>query len=125
MKISKEDANNFEKFGVEFWDYFGEDSEEIDFLVEQTEKGHLEEYYNKECTFYYYIVEGEGRFYLDREEIEVEKGDLIVAEPMTKVYYLGEMEIILVSTPSWSQEQEVHVRYVDENGNTVPDEERE
>jgi mannose-6-phosphate isomerase-like protein (cupin superfamily) len=122
MKISKEEAEKFEKFGVEFRDYFDEDADELEILHEKTEKGHLEEYYNKECTFYYYVIDGEGSFFLDREEIEVESGDLVVAEPETKVYYLGDMEILLISHPPWSQEQEVHVRYVDENGGTVDEE---
>lgn len=125
MKISRDETNQFEKFSVKFWDYFGENSDEIDILREETDKGHLEEYVNEECTFYYYIIEGEGSFFLDREEVEVVAGDLVVAEPMTKVYYLGDMDILLISTPKWSPEQERHIRYVDENGNTVPDEERE
>jgi mannose-6-phosphate isomerase-like protein (cupin superfamily) len=122
MKISKEEAEKFEKFGVEFRDYFSGDADELEILHEKTENGHLEEYYNKECTFYYYVIDGEGSFFLDREEIEVESGDLVVAEPETKVYYLGDMEILLISQPPWSQEQEVHVRYVDENGKTVAEE---
>ena len=125
MKISRDEADQFEKFGVKFWDYFGGDAEDIEILREETDKGHLEEYLNEECTFYYYIIEGEGSFFLDREEIEVEAGDLVVAEPMTKVYYLGEMDVLLISSPPWSEEQERHIRYVDENGNTVPDEDRE
>ncbi|MFB6208569.1 MAG: hypothetical protein ABEJ56_00345 [Candidatus Nanohaloarchaea archaeon] len=125
MKVSKEDAENFEKFGVKFWDYLGDETDELDILLEKTEKGHLEEYYNEECTFYYFVISGEGSFYIDREEKKVEEGDLIVAEPGTKVYYLGDMEILLISKPSWYPEQENHVRYVDENGKTVPDEERE
>ncbi|MFB6213749.1 MAG: cupin [Candidatus Nanohaloarchaea archaeon] len=124
MKISSEDANRFEKFGVKFWDYFGEEADDLEILREKTEKGHLEEYYNQECTFYYYIIEGEGSFFLDREETEVEAGDVVFAEPGTKVYYLGELEILLISQPPWNEDQEVHVRYVDEHGNTVKEENR-
>ena len=125
MKISRDDADQFEKFGVKFWDYFGGDAADIEILREETQKGHLEEYLNEECTFYYYIIEGEGSFFLDREEIEVEAGDLVVAEPMTKVYYLGEMDVLLISSPPWREEQERHIRYVDKNGDTVSEEERE
>lgn len=125
MKISKDEANSFEKHDVEMWDYFGEDAEEADVLRLSTEKGHLQEFYDKESEFLYYVIEGEGNFYLDGEPEEVEKGDLVVAPPETKIYYLGEMELLLICSPPWSPENEVHVRYVDENGETVPEEERE
>lgn len=117
--IGPKDGDKFSKFGVDFIQYIGQESDDIDILTEKTEHGHLEEFYNTECTFYYYILEGEGEFYLDGEPREVEKGDLVKVPPGTRTYYLGEMEILLVSHPSWSEEQEVHVRHVDEDGNTV------
>lgn len=124
-KISKDDSNSFEKHTAEMHDYFGESAEEADILHLSTEKGHLQEFYHEESQFMYYVIEGEGTFYLDREPVEVEKGDLVVAPPETKIYYLGKMELLLVCSPPWTEEENIHVRYVDENGETVPKSERE
>lgn len=125
MKLSKEDADNFEKHSVEMWDYFGEDAEEADILRLSTEKGHLQEYSNDESTFIFYVIEGNGTFYLDGESKKVGKEDVVVAPPKTKIYYLGDMELLLVCSPPWHPDQENHIRYVDEKGNTVPNKERE
>jgi hypothetical protein len=76
-------------------------------------------------TFIYYVVGGDGTFYLDGEPEEVEQKDLVVAPPETKIYYLGEMELILFCTPPYDPSNEVHVRYLDENGETISKEERE
>jgi mannose-6-phosphate isomerase-like protein (cupin superfamily) len=122
MKISPEDAENFEKFGVEFWDYLS-DSGEVDILRESTEAGHLEEFYNEKCTYYYFVLEGQASFFLDGEEVEAEERDLVTVEPGTKCYYLGDVELLLICTPKWTEEQHNFVRYVDENGDTVPEEE--
>lgn len=113
-KISKDAANRFEKHGIDLWDYFGDDGPaEGDVLYLETKEGHMAEFLNEECTFFYYVLSGEGSFYLDREEIPVEPGDLIHAPPGTKIYYLGEMEMLLFCAPSWTPEQEVHVRAID------------
>lgn len=82
MKISSEEAENFEKFGVEFWDFLG-DQGEIDVLRDDTERGHLEEFYNEKCTYYNFVLEGRASFFLDGEELEAGEGDLVEVEPGT------------------------------------------
>lgn len=125
MKISKNEAESFVKHHVEMFDYFGEEGEEADILRLSTDKGHLQEYSNEECTFFFYVIEGEGTFYLDGQPEVVESEDLVVAPPETRIFYLGDMELLLVSSPPWSPDQEKHHRYVDENGDTVSEDERE
>ncbi len=117
--ISKDEANNFEKSNVELFDYFGEDAEEADILRVSCEEGHLEEFYDDKSTFLYFIIEGKGTFYLDEKPKDVEKGDLVVAPPKTKIYYLGDMELLLVCSPPWSEENEHSVRYLNKEGETV------
>lgn len=125
MIIRNGDADKFEKHNVQLEDYFGDGAEETDFLRVESEIGHLQEFYVEEGTFIYYVVSGEGTFYLDGEPKEVEEKDLVVAPPETKIYYLGEMELILVCTPPYEPDNEVHIRYLDENGQTISKEERE
>ncbi|MDY6766038.1 MAG: cupin domain-containing protein [Candidatus Nanohaloarchaea archaeon] len=113
-KISRSEADQFEKHGIELWDYFGEDGPpEGEVLYLETEDGHAEEFYNEESAFFYYVVEGEGSFYLDREEVAVSPGDLVYAPAETRIYYVGAMKFLLFVTPPWTPEQEVHVRDID------------
>ena len=109
MKITKQEADTKSKFGIDLWVY-KTNSKKVGFVYIEVTKGHLEEFYNKVSTFIYYVVEGEGKFFLDGVETLVSATDLIVIPPNTKIYYLGKMKLNLITTPAWSAENEVHVR---------------
>jgi len=112
MKISKESAERKSKFGIDLWVY-KTNNKKAGFVYIEVAKGHFEEFYNKVSTFIYYVLEGEGRFYIDGVETLVKATDLIVIPPNTKIYYLGAMKLNLITVPAWSPEDEVHVRDIE------------
>jgi len=80
------------------------------FVLVSTEKGHNEEFLNLKSTFTYIVLGGSGSFFLDDEEVKVEKGDMISIEPNTRIYYKGELKMILITTPAWKPENEVETK---------------
>lgn len=75
-----------------------------------TETGHNEEFLNLKSTFTYVVIEGEGSFFLDNEEIKVKNGDMISIEPNTRIYYRGKLKMFLITNPAWKQENEVETK---------------
>lgn len=113
MKFSLKDSISKEKHGIKLNVYSNfEKVPEANTCLVDCEKGHFQEFYDKKSTFIYYIMEGEGTFYLDGEPTKVKATDLIVAKPNTKIYYLGKMKMLLTVTPAWQPENEVHVRFI-------------
>jgi len=113
MKISKSEAINFQKHGVNMWLYLdGEKTPEANVLYLEVNGGHYEEFYHDKSTFIYYVLEGNGSFYLNGEETKVKSTDLVVAKPGTKIYYLGKMKLLLTCTPAWKEKYEHHVRNI-------------
>jgi mannose-6-phosphate isomerase-like protein (cupin superfamily) len=74
------------------------------------EIGYNQEFYDKQSTFTYIILEGNGTFFLDDETVEVAKGDVLSIEPNTRIYYKGKLKMILITTPAWKPENEVETR---------------
>lgn len=79
-------------------------------VLVSTEEGHNEEFSNLKSTVVYVVLEGSGAFFLDDEEVKVEKGDMISIEPNTRIYYKGKLKMILITNPAWKQENEVETR---------------
>lgn len=75
-----------------------------------TETGHNQEFYDRQSTFIYFILDGSGKFFLDDEEIEVDRGDVLSIEPNTRIYYKGALKMLLLTTPAWKPENEVETR---------------
>ena len=117
MKISKADAAHKNKFGIDLWVY-GTGNKNAEIVYVESGVGHLEEFYHRSSTFTYFVIDGTGTFYGNGEAFDAEPGDVIMFEPDTKIYYMGTMKLVLVTSPPWTQEGEVHVRYLDEEGNT-------
>lgn len=63
----------------------------------------------------YYILAGEGVFILNDKKVEAKKGDLVVVPPNTKIHYFGKLDMMLTVTPAFDENNEVHVRFVDES----------
>lgn len=114
MKLSRDQAFQKEKHGVNLCVY-PVGREEAGVVYIEVDEGHFEEFYRKVSTFIYYIIEGEGTFYLNGEAVTVKAADCIVITPMTTIYYLGKMKMTLTTVPAWNEENEVHVRYIEKN----------
>lgn len=112
MKTTKKEAVTNSKFGINLWVYKTR-TNNAGFVYIEVSEGHFEEFYHKVSTFIYYVLEGEGKFFLDGFETPVRAADLIVIPPNTKIYYLGKMKLNLITVPAWSPENEVHVRNID------------
>ena len=97
-----------DKFGIHLNVYPNLD--ESGLVLVSTETGHNQEFYDKKSTFNYIVLEGEGSFFLDDEEVGVNKGDLLQIQPNTRIYYKGAMKLILLTTPPWQAENEVETK---------------
>ncbi|MDR3125556.1 MAG: cupin domain-containing protein [Candidatus Nomurabacteria bacterium] len=83
-------------------------------VYEETEIGHLQEWYSDKSTQTWYIIEGEGVFVLDGEKFKVGAGDLVAVPPKVKKYYYGKMKMVLVTSPGYDPDDEHKVRTISE-----------
>lgn len=63
-------------------------------------------------TMYYYIIEGEGNFKINEENIKVEKNDLIEILPKNKYTYEGKLKMLEIQSQAFNK-TEVHETPVD------------
>ncbi len=96
---------SFEKVGIR-GKIFDTLSDGVEFVVIETEKGHETKIREKECTFSYFVLEGEGNFEIEGKTERCQKGDLVFIPNNTAFKYTGRMKMLLVSTPSYFAEQE-------------------
>jgi mannose-6-phosphate isomerase-like protein (cupin superfamily) len=113
-KYTASDARQFNKHGIDLTVY-GQDVPLANVVHVSVKHGHFQEFYDVESTFTYYIVIGQGTFYLDGEAVEAKATDLIVIPPNTRIYYFGAMEMVLTVSPAFKEENERHVRFVPES----------
>lgn len=71
-----------------------------------TETGHETAIIEKESTFTYYILNGTGYFVIDGAQEDCQAGNLVVIPAGKKFIYKGNMQLLLICTPPWRQEQE-------------------
>lgn len=81
-------------------------------VLVSTDTGHNEEFSNLKSIFTYIVLEGKGSFFLDDEEIKVEKGNMISIEPNTRIYYKGKLKMVLITNPAWRQENEIETKAI-------------
>jgi mannose-6-phosphate isomerase-like protein (cupin superfamily) len=79
-------------------------------VVVETEVGHNQEFYDKQSSFNYFILEGSGTFFLDDEGVSVVNGDLLSVQPNVRIYYKGNLKMILITSPAWKPENEVETK---------------
>lgn len=60
-----------------------------------------------EVEFTYYILEGFGYFIIKDIKYSVSKGDLVVIPPQTQFTFGGDLKMLLINTPIWSDAQEL------------------
>lgn len=113
MKYTKEQTTHLSKHGIDLT-LFPDHCPTAEVALVHVEKGHFQEFYHNSSWFLYYIQAGSGMFFLDGVETPANAGDLISVPPMTKIYYIGKMDMVLVTSPVWNEEDEVHVRFIDE-----------
>ncbi|MGC0337237.1 cupin domain-containing protein [Streptomyces sp. SLBN-8D4] len=114
-----EEAERFRKHGIDLTVYRQNDPSATVVRV-HVERGHFQEFYNVRSSYIYYIVDGQGTFYLDGEAVEVGATDLISVPPGIRIYYLGRMEMVLTVAPAFDERDERHVRFIAEGENTGP-----
>src|ERR1035438_1446132 len=79
-------------------------------VLVETEIGHNQELYDNKSSFNYFVLEGEGTFFLDDEEVPIIKGDLLSVQPNVRIYYKGNLKMVLITSPAWRPENEVQTR---------------
>lgn len=109
---SESDAKKIKKHGIELTLY-REGYKPVQVKRVCCVKGHFEEFYCKTTSFVYLIISGTGTFMLNGNPNPVKAGDLVVVPPKTRMYYMGNLEMVLTTCPAWRSEDEVHVRNVD------------
>jgi mannose-6-phosphate isomerase-like protein (cupin superfamily) len=114
MKYTRQDAKSFTKHGVKMFEYFGKsECPDADLLYLEVDGGHYQEFLDRKSSFIYYVLEGEGTFFLDGKEIPVKATDAIHAPKNTKIYYLGHMKLLLCVAPAWEEANEEHIRFIE------------
>ncbi len=72
----------------------------------ETEKGHGTTIVEHKCDFIYYVLEGKGYFVIDGQNENCMKGDLVIIPAGSKFRYVGNLKMLLITTPAFYPEQE-------------------
>lgn len=112
MKLTLKKITPFLKHGIRI-SVYPVNRKEVGVVYVKSKAGHFQEFYDKKSTFVYYVLKGQGTFFLNDKKVSVKATDLIVIPPKVKIYYLGKMELLLTTVPAWQAKNEVHVRYID------------
>jgi mannose-6-phosphate isomerase-like protein (cupin superfamily) len=113
MIYKKKDAPEFEKQGVTMRVYnTKEQCPDASVVYQETKTGHSEEFYHSKSNFIFYIIEGQGTWFIEDVPHQVETGDVVIVSPNKRFYYKGNLKQICITAPSWEQEFEHHVRDV-------------
>jgi len=112
-KYSSNEAKKFNKHGIDLTIYpYHVSSANVVYV--SVKKGHFQEFYDIKSHYIYYIIKGNGTFFLNDEKVEVKATDLLVIPPKTRIYYFGNLEMVLTVTPAFNEKNEKHVRFIDE-----------
>jgi mannose-6-phosphate isomerase-like protein (cupin superfamily) len=65
-------------------------------------------HYHKECTEYYYILEGSGKMELNDDVVDLEPGVTILIEPGTFHRAYGDITTIVFGVPAWHHSDEFY-----------------
>ncbi len=63
-------------------------------------------HYHKDCTEYYYILDGCGKMELGDEVVDLEPGVTILIEPGTAHRAYGDITTLVIGVPSWKPDDE-------------------
>jgi len=114
MIFQKQDAINITKSGVNMWLYNSKDDcPQAAVAYQETEVGHSEEFNHTKSAFVFYIIEGEGIWYIEDEEHQVKATDVVIVPPGKRFYYKGALKQVCITAPAWEAEYENHIRNVE------------
>ena len=114
MIYKKDNAIIFDKQGVKMRVYnTKEQCPEATVVYQETQKGHHEEFFHSKSNFIFYIIEGEGTWFIEDKPYNAEAGDVVIIPPNNRFYYKGALKQICITSPSWEQEYEHHVRNIE------------
>jgi mannose-6-phosphate isomerase-like protein (cupin superfamily) len=99
-------------FGVDITGY-NTPIKTLDIVFEETTRGRHEEFYDTVSTHMWLITEGEGTFVINDERYDVTARDLVIVPPKSRIYYVGTMKMVLVTTPGFEPKNEHHMRNVE------------
>lgn len=108
--FTKNNAPTFVKHGVSMTLLGGTEEQPEKMIYQETTKGHDEEFLNTKSTFLYYIIEGNGEFIISGVSYPVIAGNTVIIPPNTPFYYKGNLKQILVTTPSWKEGTDTHIK---------------
>lgn len=113
-RYTADNAKKFSKHGIDLTVY-SEGVEQANVVHVSVKQGHFQEFYDIKTYYIYYIYDGRGTFVLNDEKIEAKATDLIVIPPKTRIHYFGNMKMVLTVAPAFNEDNERHVRFVDES----------
>lgn len=114
MIYKKENAVEFDKQGVKMRVYNSkEDCPDAAVVYQETEKGHFEEFYHSKSNFIFYIIEGQGTWFIEDKAYEVSSGDVVIVPPNKRFYYKGILKQVCITAPAWEEVFEHHVRNIE------------
>lgn len=82
-------------------------NENISITYEKVYKGHDKYCTNTKINHIYYVISGKGKFKIDGDIYEVDKGDIIEIPANTKFIFAGEMELLLIMNPKFDKSTEI------------------
>ncbi|GHD48999.1 hypothetical protein GCM10010317_027240 [Streptomyces mirabilis] len=112
-KHTVEEGGSFSKHGIDL-SIYGHSDPSATVARVQVKRGHFQEFSNERSSYIYYVISGQGVFYLNGEAVTVRATDLITVPPNTRIYYFGAMEMLLAVTPAFDKKDERHVRFISE-----------
>ena len=88
------------------WEYPHEDADINIAVVKVTgrfpESGRMVNEKSKEMAF---VMEGSGKVVVEGEEIMLAKGDAILIQPGERIYWEGDLTMLMPCTPAWTKGQ--------------------
>ena len=115
-RYTAKEANKLSKHGIDLTVY-NESVPQANVVYIEVKEGHFQEFLDKESWYIYYIIEGNGTFFLNDEKVEAEATDLIAIPPKTRIHYFGIMKMTLTVAPAFKPENEEHIRFIDKSEN--------
>jgi len=108
MKFTKDQTFRFQKVGIKGWVYLGRDKfPQAGVCLVETKKGHETIIKSTKSAWFYFIIEGKGKFVIDGKKILCQKEDLILVPKDTPFYYQGKMKMLLITIPAWEEKYEI------------------
>jgi mannose-6-phosphate isomerase-like protein (cupin superfamily) len=65
---------------------------------------------NEKCKELVFVLEGSGKIFIEEKEILLQKGDAVLIEPLEKIYWEGNLTMVIPCTPAWSSDQHTYIK---------------